>query len=75
MEGDDLGLKSVDREVRTLIKKAELVEKSRVVSIVELRELLALLRDWVVSVVELRELLALLRDWFVSVVELREWLK
>ena len=45
MEGDDLGSKSVDREVRTLIKKAELVEKSRVVSIVELRELLALLRD------------------------------
>ena len=59
MEGDDLNSKSVDREVRALIERAELVEKSksRRVSVVELRELLALLRDWVVSVVELRELL------------------
>ena len=54
MEGDDLNSKSVDREtlsvnreVRTLIEKSELVEKSksRVISVVELRELLALLRD------------------------------
>ena len=39
--------KSVDREVGALIERAELVEKSesRVVSVVEMRELLALLRD------------------------------
>ena len=48
MERDDLNSKSVDREVlnvdrevRTLIERS----KSRVVSVVVLRELLALLRD------------------------------
>ena len=48
MERDDLNSKSVDREVlnvdrevRTLIERS----KSRVVSVVMLRELLALLRD------------------------------
>ena len=67
MEGDDLNSKSVDREalsvdreVRALIERSELVEKSK---------------SRVVSVVELWELLVLLRDWIVSVVELREWLK
>ena len=54
MEGDDLNSKSVDREalsvdreVRALIERSELVEKSksRVVSVVELWELLVLLRD------------------------------
>ena len=51
---EDLNSKSVDREalsvnreVRTLIERSELVEdsKSRVVSVVVLRELLELLRD------------------------------
>ena len=56
--------------------RGKLIEKpkNRVVSVVELRELLTLLTDWIVSVVELRELLALLRDWVISVVELRELL-
>ena len=37
MEGDNLNSKSVDREMRALIERSELVEKpkSRVVSVVE----------------------------------------